>query len=322
MTCRQFFLDKWCNPRPIQHLFVVRSFNQPNLCVNASWNPNAETYADSSTVGQSPYSIFINTNNTIVVANHANGRILIWSNKSNNLATTSIATLSSPMSVFVTSANEIFVDNGSPINEVGRWTFNGTQLSSPMSMLSGSACFGLFVDVNNTLYCSQNSIHRVVKTSLNDPSGTLMIAAGSGSSGSASYMLSYPNGVFVTSNLDLYVADSGNNRIQLFRAGERNGTTVAGNGTNDTIALSHPIGIVVDADRSIFIVDHYGHHISRSGPSGSRCLVGCTGSSGSAPNQLLSPRTLSFDTDGNMFVVDQGNSRIQMFALMGNSCGE
>ena len=42
-------------------------------------------------------------------------------------------------------------------------------------------------------------------------------------------MMSHPVGIFVTIDLDLYVADYSNNRVQLFRSGERNGTAVAGN---------------------------------------------------------------------------------------------
>ncbi len=53
------------------------SYNQPKFCSNASWNPNAITFADNSTVGSQPYDIFINTKNTIYVANHENGRIVV-----------------------------------------------------------------------------------------------------------------------------------------------------------------------------------------------------------------------------------------------------
>ena len=230
------------------------------------------------------------------------------------------ANLSSPFSVFVTDREEIFVHNSIPNDQIESWAFNGTRL--PISVPIFSTRTGLFVDDNNTLYSSQDSFHQVVKTSLNDPSGTLIIAAGTGSSGSASYMLNSPFGIFVTTSLDLYVADSGNNRIQLFRAGERNGTTVAGNETIGSITLDYPTGIVVDANGHLFIVDFNNHRIIRSGLFGFRCLMGCSGSPGPASDQLNHPVALSFDTGGNMFVVDRNNSRIQKFALMGNSCSK
>ena len=82
----------------------------------------------------------------------------------------------------------------------------------------------------------------------------------------SSDMLYYPNGIFVDSNFDLYVADGFNNRIQLFRQDEVNGITVAGNGSiNITITLYYPSGIVLDADGYIFITDLSNHRIVGSG---------------------------------------------------------
>ena len=117
-----------------------------------------------------------------------------------------------------------------------------------------------------------------------------------------------PHGIFVDINLDLYVADCNNNRIQLFRLGELNGITVAGSTTlNTTITLNNgPRGIVLDADNYLFIADGGNNRIVGSGPNGFRCLVGCFNSSGSASNQLNNPHTLSFDSYGNMFVTDWG----------------
>jgi hypothetical protein len=51
-------------------------------------------------------------------------------------------------------------------------------------------------------------------------------------------------------------------------------------------------------------------------------VVGCSGSSGSASNQLNSPWSLGFDTVGNLFVMDRGNARIQKFMVINGSCGK
>jgi hypothetical protein len=116
--------------------------------------------------------------------------------------------------------------------------------------------------------------HQVVKRWLNDNASTSSIAAGTGTSDSTSNALSNPYGIFVDINFDLYVADAGNHRIQLFRSGQLNGTTVAGVGSpSPTIILNQPTGVVLDADKYLFIVDEYNHHIVRSGPDGFRCIV-------------------------------------------------
>ena len=271
-------------------------------------------------VGTNPVALFINTKNTIVVARTDNGQILIWRNATGNLTTTILANLSSPWSLFVTSDEQIFADNGNTNHRVDRWTPNGTTLASPMSTCS--SCTGLFVDGMDNLYCSQVDGHQVVRRSLVSSSTELTIVAGIGCSGSMPNMLNNPYGIFVTTDLDLYVADGGNNRVQLFRRGETNATTVAGNGSNGTIALSNPTGVVLDGNGYLFIVDSNHHRIVGEGPWGFRCVVGCSGSPGSASDQLSYPSTMSFDLDGNIFVSDWGNSRIQRFFLSNNSCGK
>jgi sugar lactone lactonase YvrE len=185
-----------------------------------------------------------------------------------------------------------------------------------------SSCGGLFVDTNDTLYCSMLRNHQVVKRSLNDPEMTsVIVAAGTGSRGSAFNELNEPRGIFVDVNFDLYVADCVNHRVQLFQSGESNGITVAGTKSlNPTITLDFPTGIVLDAEKYLFIVDSGNHRVVRSSLNGFRCLVGCYGQD-SQSNQLNGPISFSFDRSGNMFVADELNSRIQKFEYLEKSCG-
>ncbi|CAF1191151.1 unnamed protein product [Adineta steineri] len=294
------------------------SFNQPKFCPNVTWNPNATTFANQTTVGSQPYGIFVNTNNSIYVADEQNSRIQVWTNNSINPTSTIYGTLSSPYFLFVTTNGDIYVDNGNN-HRVDKFTGN-TNISVSVMNVNGSCC-GLFVDINDTLYCSVRDYQQVIKKWLNDNTSTSIIAAGTGVASSASNNLNSPREVFVTINFDLYVADCDNDRIQLFHSGQLNGTTVAGNGsTNFTIALYHPTGIVLDADNYLFIVDNHNHRIVGSGPNGFQCLVGCSQVLGSASNQLNYPNTLSFDSYGNMYVTDTSNNRIQKFALLTNGC--
>ena len=194
------------------------SCNQPKFSPNASWNPNATTFANSSVVGYNLYAIFVDTNNTVFATDGQNGRIIIWRNGSTSRTTNITTSLSYPYSLFVSSDDAIFVVNDYSNHQVDRWTLNGTRLPSPMT--SCHQCSGLFVDINNNLYCSQYAFNQVVRTSLSNPDNTLTIVADNGCPGSTLNMLSSPYGIFVTTILDLYVADSGNDRIQLFRRGE------------------------------------------------------------------------------------------------------
>jgi hypothetical protein len=79
---------------------------------------------------------------------------------------------------------------------------------------------------------------------------------------------------------------------------------------------------VLDADDYLYITDYNNNRIVPSGPNGVQCLVGCVNSNGSGSNELNCPHSLSFDSYGNLFVADLGNSRSQKFLLLNNFCGE
>ena len=247
-------------------------------------------------------------------------QVLVWSNGS-NLPTRNISGgLNSSMAVFVTNNGDIYVDNGDNNGQVDMWTSNATNSTIVMNVTS--RCMRLFIDINNTLYCSHDLLHKVVKTSLYSGSIATTLAAGTGSQGSGAYMLYLPNGIYVDFDLNLYVADCGNNRIQLFQAGQPIGSTIVTNGISGTIVLSCPTNVVLDFDGYLFITDANNNRIIGSGPGGYYCIIGCTTLSGAASNQLYLPQTLSFDSYGNLFVADSSNNRIQKFILTTNSCGK
>ncbi|CAF0986126.1 unnamed protein product [Adineta steineri] len=297
------------------------SFNQRRFCPRAIWNSNGITIANQSVVGSNPFAIFVNTNNTIYVANRENNTILIWHEESVNPTKIISGNFIQPFSLFVTSNGDIYIDNGIKNGRVERWIAETNSFVTVMNV--SSQCNSLFVDINNTLYCSVFWDHQVVKRSLNDAMmASNRIAAGTGIEGSASHELHGPHGIFVDVNFDLYVADCVNDRVQLFQPAEPNGITVAGSESpNPTITLNCPSGITLDADKYLFIVEFNNHRIVGSGLNGFRCLVGCYGK-GSQSNQLYRPFSLSFDRSGNMFVTDQSNHRIQKFSLINDSSGK
>jgi hypothetical protein len=50
--------------------------------------------------------------------------------------------------------------------------------------------------------------------------------------------------------------------------------------------------------------------------AGGVCIIGCTGTSGTALNQLNGPRDLKFDRYGNIYIDDQGNHRILKYMMV------
>ncbi|CAF0761483.1 unnamed protein product [Adineta steineri] len=299
-------------------LFLVLSFNQPKFSSTPIWDSNGITFADQSIVGQHPNAVFVSTNNTIYVANWQDDTILIWQEESVNPTKIIRGSFIGPYSLFVTSSGNVYIDDGLKNSRVQKWIAETNNFVTVMNV--STSCWGLFVDINDTLYCSMSNHHQVVKRPLNDAVMTSnVVAAGTGIQGSDSNQLDVPIGIFVDVNLDLYVADYENHRVQLFQPGESNGITVAGNGSlNPTITLRYPSGVILDAEKYLFIVEYGNSRIVGSGLNGFRCLVGCYAVS-SQSSDLTTPFSFSFDHSGNMFVTDRGDSRIQKFFLMKDS---
>ena len=248
--------------------------------------------------------------------------MIVWLN-TNSAPITNISLNSSGkvINVFVAEVGDIYF--GYTLNStsgIQKLTSNLTNSDSVMEICP--RCYDIFIDKDNNIYCSIDDQHKILRKSLNDKLDPIQIIAGTGNAGSTSNMLSTPNGIFVDTNLDLYVADHRNNRIQLFHEGQLNGITVAGSGSlNITIMLNRPTGIVLDGNRYLFIVDYSNNRIVRNGPNEFYCLFGCNGS-GPADNQLSTPRSMAFDSFGNIYVVDDANHRIQKFHLISNSCSK
>lgn len=222
--------------------------------------------------------------------------------------------------VFMGTNNDLFINSGLVYVQINKWIHNAT---SPIPVMYVNAtCYSLFIDIYENLYCSVGDLHKVVKKLYVDSWNSTTTIAGNGTHGSTAYMLFSPRGIFVDKELNLYVADLINNRIQLFTFGNLSGRTVAGNGAPGTIDLWWPTDVALDADGYLFIVDFHNDRIIGSSANGFRCIVGCTNTSGSASDQLLNPWSFSFDTFGNIFVTDCNNNRIQKFTLTENSCGE
>ena len=190
---------------------------------------------------------------------------------------------------------------------------------------------GVAVDPAGNLFVADVENHRIRKV---DAAGTITTVAGTGTGGfggdngqAASAQLRYPSGVAVDPAGDLFVGDTGNNRIRMVDAAGTV-TTVAGTGTfgfgGDGGAatgaqLSSPSGVAMDRDGNLFIADAGNNRIRKVDTTGTITTVAGTGAGGSSGDggraisaQLAGPSGVAVDSVGNLFIVDAGNNRIRM----------
>ena len=322
--CRRQLSQMRCGiHRNVQLICIGESFNRPKLCASATWSPRGLTFANQTKVGDEPTAIFVNTNDAVYVTASSSHQVLSWINGSSSPTSLTSNFGINSYGLFVTIEGTAYIGSLGSNNQILKLTVNSSYIES-VANVSG-VCYGLFIDNynnNSDLYCSLGTLHQVLKISLNNTTLQPTVVAGNGTPALTSYTLNTPSGLFVNSASGLYVADCGNNRVQLILPGQLNAVTVADSATWAPFSFNCPAGIVLDSDGYLFIVDRNNHRIVGAGPTGVRCIVGCTGSGGSAPDQLNYPSSLSFNSRGSLYVVDRNNSRIQTFALTNNVCGK
>lgn len=267
-------------------------------------------------VGHPSHGFFIDIHDNIYFPNHYDKHISVWNNDSlvRNLTTR----LSDYTCIFVASDGGVYFENAKEKGTIEKWQLN---TSKPEFVTKfNSSCYAIFIDINDTLYCSLHHLAQVVSVSLSNSNDTITVVAGD-ARGEDQYQLNGSWGIFVDTTFNLYVADANNHRIQLFQPGQRAGITVAGNGIPDNLTLNLPTDVILDADGYLFIADNENHRIIRVGSSSYYCVAGCSRVNGSAPDQFQKPYALRFDSRGNIYVADEYNKRIQKFTLATNTCG-
>lgn len=142
------------------------------------------------------------------------------------------------------------------------------------------------------------------------------------------YSFSKPSGLVLRRvagelGICLFVADYGNNRIQVISFDKPDSVYTIGDSSGAYGGFNGPINLTVtqsvlfdttippSPDQKIFVADSKNHRILRFDLNGN--FETTWGDSGSGDGQFHNPTGIDIDFDGNVYVVDSGNHRIQVF---------
>jgi len=134
-----------------------------------------------------------------------------------------------------------------------------------------------------------------------------------------------PRNVAVGPEGSLYVADSGNHRIQVF---DSEGTFLRqwGSMGPGEGQFNEPWGIAVDENGDVYVADTWNHRIQVFDSEGQFLrkwgFFATTDGQLGQENGLWGPRAIAVDPEGNLYVTDTGNKRVQKFNSLGNFLGQ
>lgn len=202
----------------------------------------------------------------------------------------------------------------------------------PDSIAATSASIGspafVALDAQGNLYITSTAYHVVFKL---DVTGMLTRFAGNGLPGfggdggpAVGCQFSNPTGLAVGSGGELYVADTGNNRIRRISNGVV--TTFVGDGSRGfggdggpavSARLNSPFGLAVASSGDLFVADRGNNRIRRvaGGAISSVAGMGEPGFDGDGAlaidAKLSGPVALTLDSLGNLYIADNGNGRVR-----------
>lgn len=189
---------------------------------------------------------------------------------------------------------------------------------------------------NGDVYIADAANNRIRAIS---PSGVITTFAGAGAAGfggdngaAATARLSFPGDIAVSSNGDVFIADTNNMRVR--RITPRGIiTTVAGtgiygfqgdDGAATSAALAGPRGIALDESGNLYIADTLNHRIRKVSAEGVITTIAggnAAGFSGEGTAAQLArlnlPTAVAVDRRGNVYVADSGNHRIRRISAAG-----
>ncbi len=212
---------------------------------------------------------------------------------------TNVGQFTLPRAVVVNSKKEIFVCEYTTVERVQKFVI------SPQ---------GLGVRQSSGAFGSSNALEKRQRTAAVQDAGARSSAAefvaSFGKPGTAEGEFNRPEGLAVDTQDRLYVADSCNQRVQIFSSGGKwlKSFGKAGSGRGE---FSYPHDVRVDEAGRIYVCEYGGSRIQIFDAD---CKpIEILGAPGFAPGQFNEPWAIALDSRGNLYVADALNHRVQKF---------
>ena len=161
------------------------------------------------------------------------------------------------------------------------------------------------------LYVADANHNRILVYS---PTGSLLAKAGAsegdGSAGSASGAFNHPAAVTVAPSGNVYVADTGNNRIVELTPNGSYANQFGQLGSGDG-RLHSPTGVAVDTAGRVYVVDNFNNRIEVFDESGHYLTK--WGLRGIRLGEFSQPTAITVGCEGSLFVADTNNNRVERF---------
>jgi sugar lactone lactonase YvrE len=321
----------------------------------ASWSsPDPSSSQTESAPSSSASAENVTSNVSTIASSTINELSTIASSTINELGATTTTSKSAPTSSAFTSASTSSLFT-SAVSSSAPFTSSSTSQYAPsptpsaineaytVSTIAGSsvgyndgqgtsALFynpaGIALDSSGNLYVADTFNNRIRKIS---PSGAVSTIAGSGGQGfsdgqGTSAMFTYPWGIAVDSNGNLYVVDTFNHKIRKISpsgsvstfAGSSSGYS---DGQGTSALFSYPQGIAVDSSGNVYVADSFNHKIRKITSSGSVSTIAGSGqgsSDGEGTSAMFNtPQGIAVDSARNLYVVDTYNHRIRKISIFG-----
>lgn len=135
-----------------------------------------------------------------------------------------------------------------------------------------------------------------------------------------------PRGIAVAPDGTIFVADTGNHRIQHLTPdgdvlqvwGSYSGSDASLAGTAATGTFNEPWSIAVGPDGSVYVADTWNSRVQKFSSQGDYLASWGYFGTAETPLALWGPRGITVDANGRVFVSDTGNKRVVVFDAEGN----